>query len=85
MSSKGILGVLVATLLGVAYVATAMVVGGDRRMLLISKSTDARHRTELSCETCHGAPARWRSEPRYLPAPARAAWRARALAVRGPE
>ena len=54
MSSKGILWVVVATLLGAVYVATAMVVGGDRRMLLIGKTTNAHHQIELSCETCHG-------------------------------
>ena len=55
MSSRVILWSVVATLLGAAYIATAMVVGGDRRMLLIGKTTDAHHQIEMSCETCHGA------------------------------
>ena len=57
MSSNVIVWVVAATLLGAVYVATAMVVGGDRRMLLIGKTTDAHHQIEMSCETCHAASA----------------------------
>ena len=56
MSPKVILWLVVATLLSAAWVATSMVVGGDRRMLLIGKTTDAHHQIEMACETCHGAP-----------------------------
>lgn len=57
MSSKVTLWMVAATLLGAVYVATAMVVGGDRRMLLIGKTTDAHHQFEMSCETCHATSA----------------------------
>ena len=57
MSSNVILWVVAATLVGAVYIATAMVVGGDRRMLLIGKTTDAHHQFEMSCETCHAASA----------------------------
>lgn len=46
--------VLVATLLGAAYLVVTMTVAGDRRVLLGGKTTDAHHQLELSCETCHG-------------------------------
>ena len=45
------------TLIAIALVATRMVVGGDRGMLLIGKTTDAHHQIGLACETCHAAPA----------------------------
>ena len=57
MSPKIILWLVAATLLGAAWVATSMVVGGDRRMLLIGKTTDAHHQIEMACETCHAASA----------------------------
>ena len=57
MSPKLILWLLVASLLGAAYVAKSMVVGGDRRILLIGTTTDAHHQFEMACETCHAAPA----------------------------
>lgn len=57
MSPKLILWLVVASLLGAAYVAKSMVVGGDRRMLRIGTTTDAHHQFELACETCHAAPA----------------------------
>ena len=56
MSSKGILWLVVPALLGAVWVATAMVIGGDRRMLLIGRTTDAHHQIEMACETCHAAP-----------------------------
>ena len=49
--------VLAATLFGAAWVATTMVVGGDRSALLIGQTTDAHHQIEMACETCHAAPA----------------------------
>ena len=55
MSPKVIAGVLGATLLGAAWIAVTMVVGGDRRMLLVGKTTDAHHQIEMACETCHAA------------------------------
>lgn len=48
----GVAGTLAAT----ALAATWMIVGGDRRMLLIGDTTDAHHQIELACETCHAAP-----------------------------
>ncbi|MYG68363.1 MAG: NrfA- nitrite reduction protein [Gammaproteobacteria bacterium] len=56
MPSKTIVWLAGAGLLGAAYVAATMVVGGDRRMLLIGKTTDAHHQIETVCETCHAAP-----------------------------
>ena len=49
--------VVAATLLGAVWFATAMTVGGDRSALLIGETTDAHHQIELTCETCHAAPA----------------------------
>lgn len=57
MSRKVIFWLVAATLLGAAWVAMSMVVGGDRRMLLIGKTTAAHHQIEMACETCHAAPA----------------------------
>ena len=45
-------GTLIATALAAAW----MLVGGDRRTLLIGKTTDAHHQIEAACETCHAAP-----------------------------
>ena len=45
------------TLIAVVVVVVLMVVGGDRRMLLIGATTDAHHQLEMTCETCHAAPA----------------------------
>lgn len=56
MSSKLVVCLVGATLLGAAYVAATMVVGGDRRLLLVGKTTDAHHQIEMACETCHAAP-----------------------------
>ena len=47
---------VVASLLGAAYVAKSMVTGGDRSILLIGTTTDAHHQFEMACETCHAAP-----------------------------
>ncbi|MDE0053897.1 MAG: cytochrome c3 family protein [Gammaproteobacteria bacterium] len=47
----------VGTLVAVGVVVVLMMVGGDRRALLIGATTDAHHQLELSCETCHAAPA----------------------------
>ena len=47
----------VGTLIAVSIVVVLMVVGGDRRALLIGATTDAHHQLELACETCHAAPA----------------------------
>ena len=55
MSQKVVLWLVAATLLGAAWVAMSMVVGGDRRMLLIGKTTDGHHQIETACETCHAA------------------------------
>ncbi|MCY3597809.1 MAG: cytochrome c3 family protein [Rhodospirillales bacterium] len=55
MSSRVIVWLVGASLLGAAYVAATMVVGGDRRTLLIGKTTDAHHQIEMACETCHAA------------------------------
>ena len=49
--------VVAATLLGAAWFAAAMTVGGDRSALLIGETTDAHHQIETACETCHAAPA----------------------------
>ena len=57
MSRKILPWLVGATLLGAAYFATAMVVGGDRRALLLGETTDAHHQIEMGCETCHAAPA----------------------------
>ncbi|MDE0443709.1 MAG: ammonia-forming cytochrome c nitrite reductase subunit c552 [Gammaproteobacteria bacterium] len=48
--------VTVALIAG-AFGATALFVGGDRRVLLIGATTDAHHQLEMSCETCHGTTA----------------------------
>ena len=45
-------GTLTATALAAAW----MLVGGDRRMLLLGKTTDAHHQIEAACKTCHAAP-----------------------------
>ncbi|MCY3641835.1 MAG: cytochrome c3 family protein, partial [Gammaproteobacteria bacterium] len=44
-----------ATLVAAAYAGMAMVVGGDRRPLLIGQTTDAHHQIEMACETCHAS------------------------------
>ena len=54
MPGKVILTLVVVTMLGATYVLASMFVGGDRRILLIGKTTDAHHQIEASCETCHG-------------------------------
>ena len=56
MSSRTVLWLVGTALLGAAYVAATVFVGGDRRMLLVGKTTDAHHQFELACETCHAAP-----------------------------
>ena len=48
----GIAGTLAATVLASSW----MMLGGDRRMLLVGDTTDAHHQIELACETCHAAP-----------------------------
>jgi len=55
MSSKSIVWLVGLGLFGAACVAATMVVGGDRRMLLVGRTTDAHHQIEMSCETCHAA------------------------------
>jgi len=55
MSSKSIVWLVGLGLLGAACVAATMVVGGDRRMLLVGRTTDAHHQIEMTCETCHAA------------------------------
>ena len=55
MSSKAVFWWVGTTLLVAAYVAATMVVGGDRRALLIGRTTDAHHQIEMACETCHAA------------------------------
>ena len=55
MSQKLILCLVGLTLLAAAYIATTMLVGGDRRPLLIGRTTDAHHQIEMACETCHAA------------------------------
>lgn len=44
------------TLIATALAASWMLVGGDRRMLLIGETSDAHHQIEMACETCHAAP-----------------------------
>ena len=58
MAKKAALWILCVsgTLIATAFVAIWMVVGGDRRMLLIGKTTDAHRQIETACETCHAAP-----------------------------
>ncbi len=57
MSSPSvILWLLALTMLGAVWLATSMIVGGDRRMVLLGKTTDAHHQIEMACETCHAAP-----------------------------
>ncbi len=53
MSQKVIPGLVIITLLGATYIAAIMLVGGDRRMLLPGKTTNAHHQLEMACETCH--------------------------------
>lgn len=48
-------GVL-ATVAVAVLAASWMIVGGDRRPLLIGETTPAHHQIELACETCHEAP-----------------------------
>jgi len=55
VSSKAIFWWVGTTLLCAAYVAATMVLGGDRRSLLIGRTTDAHHQIEMACETCHAA------------------------------
>ena len=55
MSAKAIVWLVGTTLLVAAYVAATLVVGGDRRPLLIGSTTDAHHQIEMACETCHAA------------------------------
>ena len=57
MSPKIIWLLVAATLLGAGWAASSMVIGGDRRVLLVGETTDAHHQIELACETCHAAPA----------------------------
>ena len=56
MSPKVIWLLIAATLLGAGWAASSMVIGGDRRALLVGETTDAHHQIELACETCHAAP-----------------------------
>ena len=44
-------------LLAAVVVATTVFIGGDRRLLLTGRTTDAHHQLETSCETCHGEAA----------------------------
>lgn len=53
---------ILGTLGGVGLVSAAVFLGGDRRLLLIGQTTGAHHQFEISCETCHAAPAL--SEPK---------------------
>ena len=55
MSSKAVFLWVGTTLLAAAYMAATMVVGGDRRPLLVGRTTDAHHQIEMACETCHAA------------------------------
>ncbi len=55
MSQKVVLWLIGMTLLAAAYVAATMLVGGDRRALLVGRTTDAHHQIEMACETCHAA------------------------------
>ncbi len=57
MSQKVVLWLMGMTLLAAAYVAATMLVGGDRRTLLVGRTTDAHHQIEMACETCHAAAA----------------------------
>lgn len=43
------------SLVGTAAVAAWMLVGGDRRELLIGETTGVHHQFEIACETCHAA------------------------------
>lgn len=43
------------SLVGTAAVAAWMLVGGDRRPLLIGETTGVHHQFEIACETCHAA------------------------------
>ena len=54
MPARTIWLLVAAALAGAVFVAASMFVGGDRRMLLIGRTTDAHHQLEMSCETCHG-------------------------------
>lgn len=56
MSPRTIVPLVGATLLGAAYVAATMILGGDRRMLTVGETTDAHHQIGIVCETCHAAP-----------------------------
>ena len=57
MARKAALWILCVsgTVIATALVTAWMLVGGDRRMLLIGKTTDAHHQIETTCETCHAA------------------------------
>ncbi len=55
MSRKLVLWLTGTALLVAAYVAATMLVGGDRRALLIGRTADAHHQIETACETCHAA------------------------------
>ncbi|MXY06414.1 MAG: NrfA- nitrite reduction protein [Gammaproteobacteria bacterium] len=55
MSTKAVFWLMGATLVAAAYAGMAMVVGGDRRPLLIGQTTDAHHQIEMACETCHAS------------------------------
>ena len=57
MPARIIWSLVVATLIAATFVAASLFVGGDRRVLVIGETTDAHHRLEMSCETCHGAPS----------------------------
>lgn len=58
MTKRAALGVLwaAATATAALLAASWMLVGGDRRPLLIGKTTGAHHQIETACETCHAAP-----------------------------
>lgn len=46
----------VAAVAAGAAALAAMLVGGERDLLLVGATTDAHHQIEMACETCHTAP-----------------------------
>ena len=57
MPAKVVFLLVGIALLAAAAVAATMFIGGDRRMLLTGRTTNAHHQLEASCETCHGETA----------------------------
>jgi len=55
MTAKVISSLVFGSLLAGSLVVVALFVGGDRRTILIGRTTDAHHQIEMSCETCHGS------------------------------